>query len=243
MIMSPCFSSAPAVGRRLTVTSPREEASFRDCNAGKPYPERVRPWNFLFLAHPTQAERARPARPKVLIAPFRARSGEATCRRLDRPQQSPRWTGQDTRRPDARGSRRKRRRSQLCDYFEDYRLRPEAEALRPTDSRAIRGLADFSRRGTWVRAESCESVRRATGCRRPPAELDEEGVVEYPRPRTCPGSGLEIGGRRKWCAEACRKRAKRREGARVIGYGVGMLEGILSTCCRRRSGNSPLVLR
>jgi hypothetical protein len=34
----------------LGVTSPREEASFRDYNAGKPYPEQVRPWNFLSLA-------------------------------------------------------------------------------------------------------------------------------------------------------------------------------------------------
>lgn len=65
----PEFFSAPAVGR-LTVTSPREEATFRDYTAHKPYPERVRPWNFLCLAHPTQTERARPGGPKVLIAPF-----------------------------------------------------------------------------------------------------------------------------------------------------------------------------
>lgn len=122
----PEFFSAPAVGR-LTVTSPREEASFGDYNAGKPYPEQVRPWNFLSLAHPTQTERARPAGPKVLIAPFRARPAEAACSRLDRPQQSRRRTGQDSRRPDARGSRRKRRRSQLRRLLRGLPAAPRGE--------------------------------------------------------------------------------------------------------------------
>lgn len=44
-----------------------------------------------------------------------------------------------------------------------------------------------------------------------PAELDEKAVVEYPAPRACPACGREVSGRRKWCSEACRKRAWRRQ--------------------------------
>jgi len=44
------------------------------------------------------------------------------------------------------------------------------------------------------------------------AELDEEAVVEYPLPQRCPMCGVEVVGRRKWCSEACRKRAARRAG-------------------------------
>ncbi len=207
----PDFFSAPAVGR-LTVTSPREEATFRDYNAEKPYAERVRPWNFLCLAHPTQTERARAGGAKVLIAPFeRDQEKQLAADWIDRgdPKSPPVKIRVD---PTREVVERSVAVLSYGDYFEDYRLHPEAKALAP----------DGQPCHPWTRGPLSPRHVAPSGIARigkesnrlsetpMPSELDEEAVVEYPGPRACPGCGAEVGGRRKWCSEACRKRARRK---------------------------------
>ncbi|MDQ3182688.1 MAG: hypothetical protein M3Q62_03915 [Actinomycetota bacterium] len=209
----PEFFSAPAVGR-LTVTTPREEASFRAYNADRPYPERVGPWNFLCVAHPTQTERAREDGFRVLIAPFeRDPDKRLVADWIDRshPASGPVKVRVDPSREIGEGSVAV---LSYGDYFEDHRLHPEAKTLAPDGhpchpwTRGLRERRHVVPSGV-VRIDK-ESNRLAETPM--PAELEEEAVVEYPGPRTCPGCGVEVTGRRRWCSEACRKRSARRAG-------------------------------
>jgi hypothetical protein len=204
----PAWFDAPAVGR-MTVTSPRDVATFRAYNATRRYAAQVKPWGFLSLAHPAPHERARGVR--CLIAPFeRDPQRRAAMAWVDRDNSG---TSQirTSRTPDfidgttAVLSYR--------DYFEHYRQHPESKALDPTDTAAChpwtRGLlVPWSVRANDQRRVGKES-NRLSDTQLPTEEPDEQ-VIEYPAAtRRCRGCASLVPGRRRWCSERCRKRASR----------------------------------
>jgi hypothetical protein len=110
------------------------------------------------------------------------------------------------------------------DYFQEYRRHPELKSLGP----------DREPCHTWTRGllsprhvEAAEPLTRIGKesnrlAETPlPAELDKEAFLEYPRPRTCPGCGAEVSGRRKWCSDRCRKWASREHSAEPSEFGSG----------------------
>lgn len=207
----PDFFSLEAVGR-LTVTSPREEKTFRAHNDGLPYAERVRPWNFLCMAHPTQTERARKNGRQCLVAPFER--DPAKRRTMDWIDRNAPERGTTRIRTDPLRRIEKDSTAVLSygDYFEEYRLHPEAKALAPDGQPChswTRGLLQ-PRHVTPSKIIRIGKESNRLSETAMPLELDEEAVVEYPAPRVCPGCRTTVEGRRKWCSEACRKRTARR---------------------------------
>jgi hypothetical protein len=194
------------------VTSPREEAAFREFNARRPYSERVRGWNFLSVAHPTRTERARRDGPKCLVAPFeRDPVKRLQMPWIDRsdPQGGPVRIGVDDSPTIADSNIAV---LSYGDYFEDYRLHPEAKMLAPDGHPChpwTRGLL----RPRHVTPSKIVRIGKESNrlAETPlPVDLDHQAVVEYPEPKACAGCGTLVGGWRKWCSERCRKRAYRR---------------------------------
>jgi len=157
----------PAVGR-LTVTSPHEERAFRGYNAIRPYTERVRPWNFLRVAHPDFTERAAGG-PTTLVGPY-----------TKQPRNRMRNPWFDRRSVDGKPLRIRTGRPEYVipgtvvvqsygDYFEEYRTHPEAKAA---DSRG-RACGPWSKgllQPRYVEASRIIRVgKRRIGSRRTPS--------------------------------------------------------------------------
>jgi hypothetical protein len=68
---APSFASLPAVGR-VTVTSPAVLRPFQSINQRKPYPQQIKPFNFLLTAHVSPGGHPKDAEPERfhLIAPY-----------------------------------------------------------------------------------------------------------------------------------------------------------------------------
>jgi hypothetical protein len=100
------------------------------------------------------------------------------------------------------------------DYFQQYRQHPETKAVDPADGKPChtwtRGLLQPQHvRASGVLRVGKESNRLASA--EQPTDDPEEQVIEYPAPsHKCVGCDSLVGGRRRWCSEACRKRSKRR---------------------------------
>ena len=216
----PAWFDVPAVGR-LTVTSQRDIHNFDIYNSGLAYPEQVKPWGFLAVAHPTAHERARPDHVRTLIAPFE----RDPVRRLrghwidpHNPRQEPRRVHTAITPTIRAGS------AQVLsyrDYFEQYRHHPETKALDPNDRKPChtwtRGvLQPWDLTATDQRRIGKES-NRLTDSRQP--DDDHEQAIEYTR--TCRGCDNIVTGRKRWCSNACRMRkARRRNDRRSVGDDV-----------------------
>jgi hypothetical protein len=204
----------PAVGR-LTVASPHDLSAFKTYNGDRPYAYQVKPWNFVTMAHPTSRERARPGGPRSLVAAFErdpAKRREALWVDRNNPTRTPRPI-----RTDDHGYARDDSYAVLSygDYFESYRTHPELKALGPDGQachRWTRGiLAPRHLTATAVNRVGKESNR--LGDDPLPADDETEATIEYREPRHCAGCRQPVRGRRKWCSDACRKRAARRSSA------------------------------
>ena len=128
----PAWFDQPAVGR-LTVTSQRDLKPFAAYNNGRTYPEQIKPWNFLTIAHPADTERARGAGIRSLIAPFErdpVKRLHADWIDRDRPDDPPRRIHTAST-PEFRNA--STRVLSYRDYFERYRQHPESKALDPAD--------------------------------------------------------------------------------------------------------------
>ena len=220
----PEWFDEPAVGR-VTVTSPRDLKTFKAYNSNRPYPQQVKPWGFLCLAHPAPHERARPDKPGCLIAPFERdpekRRAMAWIDR-DHPEDPHRYIA-----TVLHGLRHDHTAVlSYSDYFDNYRRHPETKTLDPTDNQPCHGwtrglLQSRHIKATELRRVGKESNRLSeTGL-----ALDEEddAVIDYPTPtRKCRGCDERVTGRKQWHSEACRKRATR-AGAHRPSQAIGGL--------------------
>jgi hypothetical protein len=216
----PVWFDYPAVGR-LTVTSQRDMKAFAEYNANLPYPEQVKPWGFLTIAHPADYERARLNGVRTLIAPFE----RDPVRRLQA-----NWIDRDN--PD-QPARRIRTESapeyqpesvavlSYRDYFDKYRRHPETKTLDPTDGEPChpwtRGLLQPWYLTATAQVRVGKESNRLTDTHQP-TDDETEQVIEYPAPgRKCRGCDKQVTGRRQWCCDACRKCFARRVARLVAG--------------------------
>jgi hypothetical protein len=196
----------------ISVTSPHTEAGFRRFGAELPYEERVRPWNFCSLLHLTRHARGAIGI-RCLIAPY-----EHDTRKLTELE----WFDRNARSHEPLAISNSRSLEfegveipvqAYRDYFNEYRLHPEAKALAPDGKPChpgTRGLLQPPR----VQALRLLRVGKETTSGGNAANLiieqDERGV-EYHEAR-CLECGHQLAGRRRlWCSEKCRKRRNRRE--------------------------------
>lgn len=203
----PAWFTDMAAGR-LTVTSPRDLATFKTYNNGRAYTEQVKPWNFLAMAHPTERERGRQDGPRSLVAAFeRDPERRRHARWFDRsnpdlPARPVRTTGHEHARDASYAV------LTYGDYFNSYRDHPERKMLDPDGTPCHRWTRGLLRRRhvepAALHRVGKESNRLADDPL--PADDETEAPIEYPEPRHCAGCGEPVGGRRKWCTEACRKR-------------------------------------
>jgi hypothetical protein len=198
---------------QLGVTSPHTEAAFRQFNTSLPYEQRIRPWNFCSLVHLTRHARAITGI-RCLIAPY-----ERDTRKL--PDLS--WFDRGARDHEARaissgGSiefEDGRIPAQTYrDYFQEYRVHPEAKALAP-DGKPCHPWTRGPLEPPRVHATRLAPVGKETNPLADTADLileDDARAVEYREPR-CLGCGRELAGKQRlWCSERCRKRTTRRRG-------------------------------
>jgi hypothetical protein len=207
---APDWFSQPAIAR-LTVTSPRDLAAFKAHNADKPYPEQLKPWGFVAMAHPTPQERARKDGPRSLVAAYeRDPDKQLDQTWFDRGDPSIhagliRTTDQETVLDESYAV------LSYGDYFKGYRRHPELKALamdgRPCHTWTRGVLSPRHVRAVAVIRIGKESNRLSE--ERLPADDESEAVIEY-QPAACRGCNRRVNGRRKWCSEACRKRTARR---------------------------------
>jgi hypothetical protein len=205
----PDWFDLPAIGQ-LTITNPDELALFKTHNKDKPYPDQIKPFNFLITAHPHRLEGDHEA-PGLLFAPYNRNPNEwltiTDWRYRNKP--DPQTLRIRTRYPeyDIPGSVAVKTYRQ---YFDDYTLHPETKAagadgqpcqpwatglLQP---RHIRATDPFARIGK-------ETNRLADN----PATNHTEDGSDYPESPRCDGCNEPLTGRkRKWCSEKCRKRPR-----------------------------------
>lgn len=208
----PAWFDQPAVGR-LTVTSQRDIKAFATYNHERAYPEQVKPWGFLTIAHPTETERARKDGVRTLIAPFERDPVKRLRSMWIERDQPERAAGRihTSVSPEYRpGSIRV---LSYGDYFNRYRQHPESKAVDPADGSRChpwtRGqLVPWRIKATELLLVGKESNRLTDA--HVPTETEHEQVIEYPPGgRKCRGCDAIVNGRRKWCSEACRKRSRR----------------------------------
>jgi hypothetical protein len=121
----PKFASLPAIGR-ITVSSPGLMKSFESLNAGKPYSQQIKPFNFLLSAHVTPFGHPEGIDPEKfhLITPFDSDSRKW----LDKE-----WIDQHSKKPfkittqGHCGSRRTARVKTYDDVMTEYEFHPEAK--------------------------------------------------------------------------------------------------------------------
>jgi hypothetical protein len=184
-----------------------DQNTFTAFNHRRPYPDQVRPWHFLCIAHPSRLERAR-LDISCLIGPYqrdpaqlaeqewtdRANPTRTYRLRIDKPYE----LSDDTIAAQT-----------IRDYYDDYRHHTDAKMLGP----------DGSRTHPWTTGLLQHHHVTATGLVRigkesnplldPSDPTPDDPTIEY-RPRLCAGCGEPLTGRQdKWCSEACRKRTIR----------------------------------
>ncbi len=207
----PDYFSQPAIGR-LTITSQPDQATFKTYNHGKPYPDQIRPWHFLTIAHPHRLERDRV---RCLIGPYSrdldvlAQQAYVDRANPDRPYRLRLDSAYD-RSDDTIAAQT------IRDYFDDYRHHSDAKMLGP----------DHERCHPWTRGLLHHHTVTATDLTRigkesnPLLSVDDpvpdEPTITY-RPQRCIGCGKPLTGRRKWCRDACRKRNARSAYSRKDG--------------------------
>jgi hypothetical protein len=203
----PDFFQHPAFGQ-LTVTSQQDQNAFKTYNQGRPYPDQVRPWHFLTLAHPHPLERARLGI-RALIGPYdrnletlahqewidRANPDHTYRLRLDNPYE----LSDDTIAAQT-----------IRDYFHSYRNHTDPKMLGPAGDRChpwTRGLLQHHH----VTAKGLLRIgKEANPLLDPSDPSPEEPTIEY-QPLVCGGCGKPLTGRKKkWCNDAHRKRFIRR---------------------------------
>jgi len=205
----PDYFKQPAFGR-LTVTSQQDQNAFKTYNQDRPYPEQIRPWQFLCLAHPHPLERARLSI-RALIGPYdrnldklatqewidRGNPSRTYRLRLDNPYElSDQTIAAQT----------------IGDYFDSYRNHTDPKMLGPDGDRChpwTRGLLQHHH----VAARALVRIGKESN---PLLDPDDptpgEPTIEY-RPRQCAGCGKPLTGhQKKWHNDACRKRTSRRVG-------------------------------
>jgi hypothetical protein len=194
---------------QLSVTSPHTEAAFRAFNASLPYEESVRPWNFCSLVHVTRRARAVTGI-RCLVAPYERDTSKLAeidwFDRNDRTHQPYTISASETVEiEDDRIPVQTYR-----DYFEEYRLHPEAKAL-ASDGKPCHPWTKGALHPPRVRATRVARVGKEANPIADTADLilDDDRVLEY-REFCCWQCGKELRGRQKlWCSEKCRKRASR----------------------------------
>ena len=196
---------------RLTVSTPHELRTWRAHNAGRAYPDQVRPQNFLMTAHPLRTHRGRGGVPECLVAPM-----------ADEPAQrhGAAWTdktgegNQYTVRTHHRGYAVVGAIpvQTYADYFAEYRGRPEHKALGPDRDRChswttgalqppvIEAASHFLRIGNESRPDREDTPD--------PAQSAATGIIYTDR--SCPGCGAKLTDRQHVCSDRCRKRVSRR---------------------------------
>lgn len=200
----PEWFSAPAIGR-VTVTSQHEEATFARFNEGREYGERVRPWNFLMMAHPDWT--SVPERGDgCLVAPYRK---DPESRR------DAEWLvrGGDANRLEIRTGNREYVVSGTVvvksygQYFEEYLLHVDAK-MAADDGSSARPWTRGSLGPIEVRAAPVlQRVGKESRSAIEQPEQRDRGV--YYRTGACLGCGRPVPMRKEWCSDACRKRAGR----------------------------------
>ena len=199
----PTWFTDEAIGR-LTVTSQHEERAFRTNNKARPYEQRVRPWNFLNLAHPVHAERQRLGI-RCLVAPYE-QNPEKRRRNTwhDRSSQDRSWTGIRT------GGLEVDDDTVIVqsyrDYFDDHRRHTDAKMLGSDGERChpwTRGLLQPA----VIAPTRLIHVGKESNPLTDDNQTDDSIAFEYAE-RVC-RCGQQVDGRRKWCSEACRARARR----------------------------------
>jgi hypothetical protein len=202
----PDYFSQPAIGR-LTITSQPDQNTFTTYNQDKAYPDQVRPWHFLCIAHPHRLERSRLGI-SCLIGPYQRdpaqlaeqewtdRSNPArTYRlRLDTPYE----LSDDTIAAQT-----------IRDYYDDYRHHTDAKMRGPDGERThawTTGLLQHHQ----VAATSLVRIGKESNPLLDPSDpTPDEPTIEY-RPWLCAGCGRTLRGQQsKWCSDACRKRTAR----------------------------------
>jgi hypothetical protein len=211
---------------QISVTSPHTEAAFREFNATVPYEQRVRPWSFCSLVHLTRPATAATGM-RCLVAPYERNTRKLT--ELDWFDRSAR--GQEPHFISSDGSLEFEDNrvpvQTYRDYFEDYRLHPEAKALAP-DGKPCHPWTRGPLQPPWVHTIRLARVGKETNPLADTADLilrDDERAVEYREP-LCQRNGCNrhlTGRQQRWCSDACRKRATRQElrGPRVRSFPAG----------------------
>jgi hypothetical protein len=195
---------------QISVTSPHTEHAFRGFNTSLPYEQRIRPWNFCSLVHLTREARAATGI-RCLVAPFERDTGKLPdldwIDRNDRGHLAHQISS--GRSMEVEGDRVPVQTYR--DYFEEYRLHPEAKALAP----------DGKRCHPWTRDPLGPARVHATQFARIGKEsnpltqatdfiLETNGrAVEY-RELRCRTCRKQLSGKQQyWCSDACRKRVGR----------------------------------
>jgi hypothetical protein len=205
----PHWFDEPGIGR-LTVTSPHEERAFHAYNRRRRYRDRVRPWNFLMMAHLPRHARLTTGQRQSLVAPFE---------KNPRKRRRARWV--DRGNPDAPSAPIRtgvgpyvvKAATLVQSYrnvYEDYRTHPEVKAGRPDGAPCKEWtmglLQPLEVIVGEVRLIGKESNRLSED---DTVDGPQDRAIEYPE-RTCRGCGTALQGRqRDWCSEACRKRSAR----------------------------------
>lgn len=224
----------------LTINSYADERAFRKYNAGRPYSQQVRPGGFGMIAHVAGLARTKEA-PRALVA----RREDDRVKRRDLgwfARTDPTDTAYRIRTGDPTYVLPGIITVQSYgDYFKDFRRHPEAKEVGP----------DGQPCGPWTRGQLGPSTVAVTSIVRigkeanrlasdAGADATESGAAEY-RESKCAGCGVAIPFDRRWCSDACRKRAGRKANARprVCEYcGQAIAAGKRRWCsdaCRKRS--------
>ena len=206
----------PARRRTHHRDEPAGHQSLRHLQPRTAIRERVKPWGFLTIAHPTSFERARKDGPRTLIAPFErdpVRRRQAHWIDRDRPNEASRRIHTSTQPEYRAGSFAV---LSYRDYFNQYRQHAESKALDPTDGKRCHPWTRGQIKPWHITATELTRVgkesNRLTETHQS-VDDEHEQVIEYPGPsRKCRGWDCQevVGGRHQWCSESCRKRHARR---------------------------------
>ena len=209
----PTWFDDPAIGR-ITATSTSDIKTFARYNHGKDYRHQIKPWGFLCLAHPAPHERARPNGVGSLIAPFE---------RDPKRRRNMSWIDRNDPATGARAIRTRDDREVIDgvtavlsyrDYFDAYRRHPESKAADPSDGKPCHPWTRGLLTPRAVTATRLVRIGKESNRLADTGLADDDfgsGVIEYPpATRPCLGCDRQVAGRRRWCSEACRKRAARR---------------------------------
>jgi hypothetical protein len=202
----PTWFGDEAIGQ-LSVTSQHEENSFRDYNKEPRYEDRVRPWNFLNIAHPTRPERTRLGI-NCVVSPYER---DPTKRRHntwhDRGDKARSWTSITTNNLESNDDTVVVQ--SYRDYFNDHRLHTDGKLLEPDGQRChpwTKGLLQPA----LITATHLVRVGKESNPLTDNAAVDDVSLAFEYTERVCAGCDAPVIGRKKWCSESCRKRKARR---------------------------------